>query len=181
MLLIYISVNNVSRAVDYVQPPNSIDLPSPQYVCIPRYSGEGCYHMTLMNLHAVPEENRVVLLFTSSERGYFGVHGMRFGDSDEWACIFDQSHNQKTLTNIQYLNPRSTSQWYPSYHTYNRVVAAQCRMPAATRDQLLLGQNVNMTVRMQVRLGNKQLTKTHGYTLQVHRWKHKKLFGMCSR
>ena len=179
MLLICISVNNVSRAVHYAQPPNFIDLPSPQYVCIQR-PGKGCYHLALMNLHAVPEENRVVLLFTNGERGFVGVHDMRFGDSDEWACIFDQPHNQKTLTNIQYLNPRSTSErWY--YHTFNSVAAAQCRMPPATRDQLLLGHNVNMTVRMQVLLGNKQLTKTHGYTLQVHRWKHKKLFGMCSR
>ena len=180
MLLIWISVNNVSRAVHYAQPPNFIDLPSPQYVCIER-PGKGCYQMALMNLHAVPEENRVVLLFTNGARGFVGVHDMQFGGSDKWACIFDQSHNQKTLTNIQYLNPRSIGQWYQSYHDYNRVVAAQCRLPAATRDKLLLGQNVNMKVRMQVLLGKKQLTKTHGYTLQVHRWKHKKNFGMCSR
>ena len=180
MLLIYTSVNNVSRALHYAQPPNFIDLPSPQYVCIPRYSGEGCFPMTLINLHAVPEENRVVFLFTKSQRGYLGVNDMRFGDSDEWACIFDHAHNQKTWTNIQYLHPRSTGKW-GGYRSYNRVAAAQCRMPPATRDQLLLGQNVNMTVRMQVRLGNKPLTKTHGYTLQVHRWNHKKLLGMCVR
>ena len=179
VVLIYISVNNVSRAVHYARPPHFIDLPSPQYVCITRYSGEGCYKLALTNLHAVPEENRVVLLFTNSNRGMVGVHGMRFGDSDEWACIFGQTHNQKTLTNIQYLNPRTSEGWY--IHDYNRVVAAQCRMPPATREQLLLGEKVNMTVRMQVLSGNKQITKTHVYTLQVHRWKHKKLFGMCSR
>ena len=47
-----------------IPPPNFIKLPQPKLVCVPSTTTPGCFTMELTNLHVIPEENRVLFLFT---------------------------------------------------------------------------------------------------------------------
>ena len=109
--------------------PNSIKLPEPRILCVPQQSRKekGCIKVELQNLHAIPEENRVVFLLGKVPENQ-NPPPLRYEPIDHWQCIF--AHGEST--NIVPLYPKSVG---TAWNDYNHLALAQCDLPDPARYQ----------------------------------------------
>ena len=115
--------------------PNSIKLPEPRLLCVPQQSQteQQCFKIELQNLHAIPEENRVLFLL-GKLRADQNPPPLRYESIDHWQCIFP---TYAQSTNIVALYPKTIG---PAWNTignrnYNHLALAQCDLPQPARYQ----------------------------------------------
>ena len=151
---------------------NFVHLPKPQLVCVPSSTKRGCSEVELINLHAIPEEKRVVFLFSKlSSNGATPV--LRYKPAKNWQCDFGEG----VSTPIQCLHRKmlGNEPRIRAYFQYNHLSLAQCALPPSMSTAPSHNQVLNVTVT----LGTTE--KRFQYSLHVKRWKRKKLLGMCLR
>ena len=156
MLLIYISI---CTSLPF---PNSIHLPPPRLTCVPTKNPtrKGCFKLELTNVHAIPEENRVLLLFSKMVETK-KPPPVVYKPSGRWRCIFPGEFPKP----IQYIHPHSQHLFCCQY---NHVSLAQCELPPSARALLLKDEALRITVTLD--------NVPFEYTVRrSRRWKRKKL------
>ena len=157
---------------------DAIHLPPPRMLCVPHDSSmtEGCYKLIITNLHAIPEENRVVFLLNRVD--YAIPHPLRFTPKDHWQCHFGWG----VSTPIQYLYPHTHYFYWELIGQYNNIALAQCDLPRRARVLLLKGKSIDIEVTVNaVTKTGENAKKSFQYSLRAQRWKRKMLLGVCLR
>ena len=154
---------------------NFMHMPKPQLVCVPSPSKRGCSEVELINLHPIPEEKRVLFMFTTPLNSK-APPVLRYEPTEHWQCYFGEG----VSTPIRCVHPRTVSaEWSASndvdkYSDYNHLSLAQCELPPSALGPLLNDEALDIAVT----LGTKGLVK---YSLRIQRWNRKKILGMCLR
>ena len=148
-----------------------LHMPKPQLVCVPSKIGSDCSELELINLQAIPEEKRVIFLFSKLAQNK-ATPVLRYEPTENWQCHF----GERDATPIQGIHPQAVStKWTMSeFHKYNHLSLAQCELPASALGPLLNDKALDIAVT----LGAKGRVK---YSLHIQRWKRKKILGMCLR
>ena len=156
--------------------PMFIHMPLLRMLCVPYHSptAKGCHMIELINLLAIPEENRVVFLFTRKYQND-NPPPLRYEPGDDWQCGFKNGLS----TPIRYVYPHT--QGHECCH-YNHLSLAQCDLPSSARTLLLNGKVIIVTATVvAVDDAGDNVKSRFKYSLRTQRWKRKKLLGMCVR
>ena len=143
-------------------------------MCVPNLNqGPGvCEKMDIFNVHALPEEDRVVIIFWR----FYKIQGKqppKLNFTEQFKCVFDGSPRRRIYSvpikyrDVKYLDV-----------DFSYVTLGDCHLPSWSKRSLLLGKEITITVTSANYLG---LTRRDDYQVRISPRPvgAKKLLGMC--
>ena len=130
--------------------------------------------MDIFNVHALPEEDRVVIIFWR----FYKIEGkqpLKLNFTEQFKCVFDGSLRRRTYRHsvpIKYRDVKYLDM------DYSYVTLGDCHLPSWSKRALLLGKEITITVTSANSLG---LTRRDDYQVRISSRPvgAKKLLGMC--
>ena len=129
--------------------------------------------MYIFNVHALPEEDRVVIIFFRLGEGKEERPKLDF--TNQFKCAFDGSPSRR----IYYVPIKYRDTQRLNGVDFSSVSLGDCRLPSWSKRALLLGKEITITVTSANSLG---LTRHDDYQVRISPRPvgAKKLLGMCA-
>lgn len=154
--------------------PRFLTLPRrPLRMCVPEGESNACQQLEVFNVHALPEEDRVVLILW--KKMHRTDHKLHF--TDQFRCVFHDNSPSRRPESVRIKFIDRATLLEKNKKKYSDVRTAQCALPSWTKRALQSGQSIKTVVTSVDYLGR---TRSEEYNVRVPpRPVRKKLLGMC--
>ena len=146
-------------------------------MCVPEGESNACQQLDVFNVHALPEEDRVVLILWRDEVYHLN---QKLHFTDQFRCVFHDNSPSRhpEPVPIKFIDRRTLSTIYLKTNQKTLSVrTAQCALPSWAKRSLHSGQTIKIVVTSVDHLGQ---MRREEYNVRVPpRPLRKKLLGMC--